>query len=429
MLFVTQKFLLFFLVVFAAYWLSPGSGRGVWLLLVASYYFYFCFNQWLALVVASSSVADYLIARGIDRTARSPLRPALLASASSMNLGLLCYFKYANFFLDSLYSVRAAARPGPGRCSTSSLPVGISFYTFEAISYAVDVYRGKIQAERSLRDFLLFILFFPHLVAGPIVRAGDFLPQIAPAEALDLGPAAGRGATRSCSGCSRRWSIADRMAAVRRPGLRRPGRRTERAVPGWPCVAYALQIYCDFSGYSDMALGTAHLLGYQLTNNFNMPYLAPNVTEFWRRWHISLSTWLRDYLYIPLGGSRGGRVADLPQPDDHDDARRAVARGELELRALGRAARVVSARRAVAASRARVRDRCLALRTRRWHAFESALTFVPGVHRVVFFRAPTFCDRVGNDCASMFVPGPGQLGPCGRSLSGACSRSSWWRTT
>jgi len=178
MLFVTQKFLIFFLVVFTTYWLIPWKRPRVWLLLVASYYFYFCFNQWLALVVASSSVADYLIARGMDSFRRPALRRLLLVGSLAMNLGLLCYFKYTNFFLESYFQATGIPYSREADLLSIILPVGISFYTFEAINYTVDVYREKIRAERNLDYFLLFILFFPHLVAGPIVRASDFLPQI-----------------------------------------------------------------------------------------------------------------------------------------------------------------------------------------------------------------------------------------------------------
>jgi alginate O-acetyltransferase complex protein AlgI len=306
MLFVTQKFLLFFLVVFAAYWLLPWKRPRVWLLLVASYYFYFCFNQWLALVVASSSVADYLIARGMDSFRRQSLRRLLLLGSLAMNLGLLCYFKYVNFFLESYYQATDTTYSREVDLLSIILPVGISFYTFEAINYTVDVYREKIRAERNLDYFLLFILFFPHLVAGPIVRASDFIPQIDRPKHLTWTRFA-VGGRQIVLGLFKKMVIADRMALLVDPVFKAPD-QFETGVVWMAAIAYSIQIYCDFSGYSDIALGTARLLGYRLAINFAMPFASTNISEFWRRWHISLSTWIRDYVYIPLGGNRGSTV-------------------------------------------------------------------------------------------------------------------------
>jgi alginate O-acetyltransferase complex protein AlgI len=227
------------------------------------------------------------------------------------NLGLLCYFKYVNFFLDS---VRAGLHQLGATASLPVLeviiPVGLSFYTFEAINYVIDVYRGQVRAERDWTKFMLFILFFPHLVAGPIVRAKDFLPQLHRRKHWSWNRAL-LGAQFVVMGLFKKSAIADRLAQFVDPIF---GTDLIQAAPGeyrsetvWIAViAYAIQIYCDFSGYTDMAIGFAHLLGYRLTKNFNMPYLAGNVSDFWHRWHVSLSGWLRDYLFIPLGGSRGG---------------------------------------------------------------------------------------------------------------------------
>jgi alginate O-acetyltransferase complex protein AlgI len=306
MLFVTQKFLIFFAIVFVAYWTIPWKRPRVWLLLAASYYFYYCFNEWLALLVASSSVADYLIARGMDRTNRPVLRRGLLLGSLVMNLGLLCYFKYANFFLQSFYD--AADVPLRHRMVLDIiLPVGISFYTFEAINYVVDVYRGKIHAERNLENFLLFILFFPHLVAGPIVRAADFLPQVDRPKRLTWTRFA-VGGRQVILGLFKKMVIADRMAMVVDPVFAGPDGYSTGVV--WlAAIAYSIQIYCDFSGYSDIAIGTARMLGYRLTINFRMPFAATDISDLWaRRWHISLSTWIRDYIYIPLGGNRGSTL-------------------------------------------------------------------------------------------------------------------------
>jgi alginate O-acetyltransferase complex protein AlgI len=303
--FCTEAFLWFFLGVFALYWATPWQRTRVWLLLCASVFFYASWNGKLALIVCISSLMDYLVARGMDAS-KSPWRRKLLLSLSlCANLGLLAYFKYANFFLQSLESaLRATGSISSLPVLSVIAPVGISFYTFEAINYTVDVYRRRIPAERSLASFMLFIMFFPHLIAGPIVRAKDFLPQTHRRKRWDW-PRLQLGVQFFLMGYFKKIAIADRMALYADPVFADPSQYGTAAV--WlATLAYALQIYCDFSGYSDMALGTAHMLGYKLTRNFNMPYLAVNVSDFWRRWHCSLSNWLRDYLFIPLGGSRAG---------------------------------------------------------------------------------------------------------------------------
>jgi alginate O-acetyltransferase complex protein AlgI len=304
MLFCSLEFLLFFTTIFAVYWVLPWRRGRVWLLLAASFFFYACWNKWLALLVCVSTALDYLIALAMERTARGWRRRLLLGVSLAVNLGLLCYFKYAGFFLQSLAAALEAAGASVWLPTLKViLPIGISFYTFEAINYTVDVYRGRMRAERSLTDFMLFILFFPHLVAGPIVRARDFLPQIKRVHRWDWARLH-LGVQLFLMGLFKKLAIADRMAQFADPVFTDP--LHHRTGAAWLAVfAYALQIYCDFSGYTDMALGAAHMLGYKLAQNFNMPYLACNVSEFWHRWHISLSTWLRDYIFIPLGGSRG----------------------------------------------------------------------------------------------------------------------------
>ncbi len=311
--FHTQAFLLFFAVVFALYWSIPRRWQmaRVWLLVIASFHLYAAWSFQLAFLVTATTCADYLFGRAMATTSRQRLRRVLLFSSIGMNLGVLAYFKYRGFFLNELYDILARLGYNPSFVQLDPLtlivPFGISFYTFEAISYAVDVYRRKIPAEKSLPRFMLFILFFPHLVAGPIVRAGDFLPQTRRPKRWNW-LRAQVGVQLFLMGVFKKLAIADRMAVFSDPVLANPdGFGTGTC---WLAVlAYSIRIYCDFSGYTDMALGLAHLLGYRLTINFNMPYIAMNVSEFWRRWHISLSTWLRDYVFIPLGGSRGGRWA------------------------------------------------------------------------------------------------------------------------
>jgi alginate O-acetyltransferase complex protein AlgI len=309
--FNTQAFLLFFAGVFAIYWLIPRRWQmmRIWLLVVASFHFYAAWSKDLAFLVTTTTFADYLFGRLMDQTQRKRIRLGLMLASISMNLGVLCYFKYRGFFLNELHDalLRLGYNPGFGKLDVAAIivPFGISFYTFEALSYAVDVYRGKIRAEKSLPRFMLFILFFPHLVSGPIVRAGDFLRQTRRPKRWNW-LRAQVGVQLFLMGAFKKMAIADRMAIFCDPIFKNPSEYGTGAC--WIAVlAYALRIYCDFSGYSDMAVGLAHLFGYKLTDNFNMPYISANVSEFWRRWHISLSTWLRDYVFIPLGGSRGSQ--------------------------------------------------------------------------------------------------------------------------
>lgn len=304
MLFCSQQYLIFFCLIFCIYWSLPWQRLRVWLLLSASFYFYSCWNPRLALLIACSSTLDYLLGQMLQ-TAGPRCRRCLLGVNLLVNLGLLAFFKYVNFFLESLQTtLQAAGAEVSLPLLNVILPIGISFYTFEAINYVVDVYCGRVKAEDNLANFLLFITFFPHLVAGPIVRARDFLPQIRQTKRWSWARAQ-LGIGYLFMGLFKKFAVADRMAFVSDPVFLNPEVYATGAL--WlATLAYALRIYCDFSGYSDMALGSAHLLGYKLARNFNMPYLATNIADFWHRWHISLSTWLRDYLFIPLGGSRGG---------------------------------------------------------------------------------------------------------------------------
>jgi alginate O-acetyltransferase complex protein AlgI len=278
--FQTQGFLLFFIAVAGAYWLIPRRWNTlrVWLLVIASFHFYAAWNASLAFLVTTTATLDYLFARGMDATNRRPLRRTLMWSSIAMNLGVLAYFKYRGFFLNELHELLRQVSGDPGFEKLSVLdiliPFGISFYTFEAISYAVDVAQGKIRAERSLPHFMLFILFFPHLVAGPIVRAGDFLRQAHRPKRWNW-VRVQVGVQFFLLGLFKKLAIADRMAIFCDPVFRNPEQYNTSAV--WLAVlAYALRIYADFSGYSDMAIGTAHLFGFRLTQNFNMPYLSPN---------------------------------------------------------------------------------------------------------------------------------------------------------
>jgi alginate O-acetyltransferase complex protein AlgI len=305
MLFPTAKFLAFFVVVFVVYWLlGRHRGRLLWLTF-ASGFFYMSWSPWFLLLILGSTCTDYLVALKLNEVRSDRTRRWLVATSVAINLGILVSFKYAAFALDSAREVTHwLGWSVPLPMAQAFLPLGISFYTFEAISYIVDVYRGKTAPVKNPFDYALYILFFPHLVAGPIVRAADFLPQLHRPKRFDW-PRFQAGTQLFLIGLFKKSVIADQVALVIDPVFADPGKFGSTAL--WLAVlGYAVQIYCDFSGYTDMALGLAHTLGFKLPNNFNAPYLATSPADFWRRWHISLSSWLRDYLYIPLGGNRKG---------------------------------------------------------------------------------------------------------------------------
>lgn len=306
MQFPSYAFLAFFAVVFPVYWAIPRHRpRMLWLFL-ASCAFYMSWNPWLIGLILFSASADYFAALLLERTTSPTLRRALLVGSIGLNLSLLGYFKYANFFLDSAGHALGLVHLTLDRPTIDVvLPLGISFYTFETISYIADVYLGRTRAVRNPLDYGLFIMFFPHLVAGPIVRPHDFLPQIAREKRFDW-DRLHLGARMFLIGFFKKTVIADHLGQlVVDPVFAAPASYASAAV--WLGVlAYAVQIYGDFSGYSDMGIGLAHMFGFKLPANFRFPYLADSIADFWRRWHISLSTWLRDYLYIPLGGNRRG---------------------------------------------------------------------------------------------------------------------------
>jgi alginate O-acetyltransferase complex protein AlgI len=305
MLFPTAKFLAFFVVAFTVYWLL---GRHRWRLLwltAASAFFYMSWNPWFILLIAGSTSVDYFVAQRLPQVQSARTRKWLVALSVSVNLGILAYFKYVAFILDTSRELTHwLGWSVPIPIVKAFLPLGISFYTFEAISYVVDVYRGRTQPVRNLLDYALYILFFPHLVAGPIVRPNEFLPQIRRPKRYDW-PRFQAGVQLFLLGLFKKSVIADQVGLAVDPVFKEPGAFGSAAL--WLAVlGYAVQIYCDFSGYTDMALGLAHTLGFKLPNNFNAPYMATSPSDFWKRWHISLSRWLRDYLYIPLGGNRKG---------------------------------------------------------------------------------------------------------------------------
>ncbi|MFT7463474.1 MAG: alginate O-acetyltransferase complex protein AlgI [Pseudohongiellaceae bacterium] len=303
MLFNSLQFGVFFVVVYAVYLALSRQGQNRWLL-AASYLFYAAWDvRFLGLIVASTLI-DYTVGLRIAATDDGQRRKHWLSLSVACNLGILGYFKYAGFFAasfsDLLGSFDIEAEPW---LLDTALPVGISFYTFQTMSYAIDVYRGQLKPTRNLADFALFVAFFPQLVAGPIERASRLLPQILSPRSPSVS-GFGSGCWLILSGLVKKVVIADNLAHLVDRIYSNPSQATgfEVVMATW---AFAWQIYCDFSGYSDIARGLSRLMGFELMLNFKLPYLATNPADFWRRWHISLSTWLRDYLYIPLGGNRG----------------------------------------------------------------------------------------------------------------------------
>lgn len=308
MLFTETRFLFFFAAVFVAYWWAASDTARKWLLLLASYAFYAAWNwRFLGLIVASTGIDFAIGLRLGDRSTTPAVRRRWVLLSVAWNLGVLAFFKYFNFGLDSATTLLNWVGLHADRHTLAIiLPVGISFFTFQSMSYSIDVYTGTLRPCRSLLDFATFIGFFPQLFAGPIVRAIDFLPQLdAPRRLADV-----RGRAMLVLfllGYFKKAVVADNLAPVVDAFFKHPEHYNWLGC--WTAVLfYAAQIYCDFSGYTDMAIAAAGLLGYEFCRNFEFPYLSPNIGEFWRRWHMSLSSWLRDYLYIPLGGNRGGRL-------------------------------------------------------------------------------------------------------------------------
>jgi alginate O-acetyltransferase complex protein AlgI len=308
MIFATKAFLVFLPTVLVLYHLLRRRNHKYGVLLAASWIFYSWMSpQYLWVIIACTAI-DYVAAIRIANATGERNRKRWLAVSIIANLGLLFAFKYTGFVYDNAVSL-AGLFGGhiPDRTWDIILPLGISFHTFQGISYTVDVYRREIRAVRSFLDYALFVSFFPQLAAGPIVRAVEFLPQMG----TPPSPTArqvGEGLHLFMLGLFKKLFIADQLDALFVSPVFGDPAAFDPAAQRWACFAWAAQIYCDFSGYSDMAMGLAKWFGFELPRNFNLPYLTTSITDFWRRWHLSLSTWLRDYLYFPLGGSRGSAV-------------------------------------------------------------------------------------------------------------------------
>lgn len=307
MIFNSFTFAIFFFIVFFLYWFVFNK-KLRWqnvLIAVASYVFYGWWDWRFLSLILFSTVVDYSIAIGIHNSKNELKRKALLWLSLVVNLGLLGVFKYYNFFLESLYDLTPGFQAVLGFNTLEIiLPVGISFYTFQTLSYTIDVYRKKLEPTKDFVVFASFVSFFPQLVAGPIERATNLLPQFLKKRSFRYDQAV-RGSRQILWGLFKKIVIADNCA-IYANAIFDNSEDLSGSTLLLGAIFFSFQIYGDFSGYSDIAIGIARLLGFDLMKNFAYPYFSRDIAEFWRRWHISLSTWFRDYLYIPLGGSRGG---------------------------------------------------------------------------------------------------------------------------
>lgn len=307
MLFNSLSFAVFFPLVFIFYWALGKKNYKIQniFLLIASYYFYSCWDWRFVFLLAFSTALDYYSGIKIHETSNKRLKKIWLIISVSINLGFLGVFKYYNFFIESFAELLTSIGFQPHfQTLNIILPVGISFYTFHGLSYVFDIYNDKIKPTKNIVDYTLFVSFFPLLVAGPIERATHLLPQIKRAREFTYERAV-NGMKQILWGLFKKMVIADNCAIYANEIF--SSHETQSGSNLFlGAVFFAFQIYGDFSGYSDIALGTARMLGFDLLKNFNYPYFSRDIAEFWRRWHISLSSWFKDYLYIPLGGSKGG---------------------------------------------------------------------------------------------------------------------------
>jgi D-alanyl-lipoteichoic acid acyltransferase DltB (MBOAT superfamily) len=307
MLFNSIDFAVFLPVVFAFYWFvfSKNLKAQNFFILIASYVFYGWWDSKFLTLIILSTLLDYSVGRALAKQENIIKRKLLLSASLLGNLGVLGFFKYYNFFVHSFVDAFSfLGRDISAGTLTIILPVGISFYTFQTLSYSIDVYRRKLEPTRDLIAFSAFVTFFPQLVAGPIERATNLLPQFFQKRVFDASKASD-GMRQILWGLFKKVVIADNCAIYANT-IFNNSNDYDGSTLFLGALFFAFQIYGDFSGYSDIAVGTSRLFGFDLMQNFAFPYFSRNIAEFWRRWHISLSTWFRDYLYIPLGGSKGG---------------------------------------------------------------------------------------------------------------------------
>ena len=308
MLFNSFAFLIFLLLVFGIYWILVKYQAlfGKLVLLISSYIFYGWWDWRFLILIIISSATDFIIGKYLFASSGIRTKRWLLFLSVFINIGILLFFKYFNFFIDSFQSLTGIDADKGWSTLHIILPVGISFYTFQTLSYTIDIYRGKIKPTQSVITFFTFVAFFPQLVAGPIERAQRLIPQFEKLAAFSYRQASS-GLKLMLWGFFKKMVIADQLATLVDAVYSQPGQYNGLGIV-FATFLFGYQIYCDFSGYSDIAIGTARLFGVELMTNFKVPYLSTSFQEFWRRWHISLSTWFRDYVYIPLGGNRKGEI-------------------------------------------------------------------------------------------------------------------------
>ncbi|MGE0495449.1 MAG: MBOAT family protein [Vulcanimicrobiota bacterium] len=313
MTFTTLTYVLFLPMVFALYWGLKEPRRQNVFLVLASYFFYGWWDWRFCGLMLFSSLVDFVAGRNLFRARQAGSRRGWLLVSLVCNLGLLGFFKYFNFFAENAVALASSLGLALDPFTVHVvLPVGISFYTFQTMSYTIDIYRGQLEPTDNLVDFLAFVAFFPQLVAGPIERATNLIPQFTQPRAFELEEAR-EGCRQILWGFFKKLAVADQLAPIVDLVYASPERVSGPTLI-FATVCFAFQIYGDFSGYSDIAIGTARLLGFRLMRNFAYPYFSQSLDEFWRRWHISLSTWFRDYVFIPLGGSRvssGRKLANI----------------------------------------------------------------------------------------------------------------------
>jgi alginate O-acetyltransferase complex protein AlgI len=305
MVFSSMQFLIFACLIILAMKIIKDNKIKKWIILVGSYYFYGCWDYRFLLLIFGMTLINYVIGKEIEKNDSNTVKRFYLSLGIVIDLLILGFFKYFNFFLNSVnellskYSIRIDTLK-------IILPVGISFITFEVMSYIVDIYRKDSKPAKTLWDFAILVAFFPHMISGPILKPHHFLPQL-DNDIIIKKKNIESGIQIFMFGLVKKVLIADRLAGFVDIVYNNPSLYSSITI--WlTMIAYSIQIYCDFSGYTDMAIGSAKCLGFEIPRNFNMPYISRSITEFWKRWHISLSEWLRDYLYIPLGGNRKGRV-------------------------------------------------------------------------------------------------------------------------
>lgn len=401
MQFNSVNFMLYFPIVIGLYFVIPSKWRKMWLLL-ASYYFYMSWNAKYVLLIGTSTIATYicglLLSKCMKEKAAVWKKKTIIVSCMILNLGILAVFKYGNFTIDSVNAILKMFHMNViDRKIDLLLPVGISFYTFQALGYIVDVYRGDVEAEKDFCRYALFVSFFPQLVAGPIERSKNLLNQMRGIEKISLWNArrVTSGAILMVWGFFMKMVISDRIALLVNQVFDnyRVYGSTELILAA---LGFTVQIYCDFGSYSIIAIGAAKIMGFELMENFNTPYFARNIRDFWSRWHISLSTWFKDYLYIPLGGNRKGKwrkalnlmIVFLVSGLWHGARWNFVAWGGIHglYQVIGDLTRHTKEK---IIKRLRIKTECMS-----WKLLQTVITFSLVVFAWVFFRADSITDAL-----------------------------------